>query len=175
MAKIQRKAGILGLSGIIGDKAFRQLPDGRTIECKQPDFSNREFSQGQVDTQARFKRAVRYAREASKTQPLYAALAEGQPANAYNLALSDWFKPPVIHAIKWSKGSVRVTASDNILVTDVYIKILDGEGNVLEQGHARKVDPSYASEVWEYLSSTTGGTIEATACDLAGNSVKAVL
>lgn len=83
MAKIQVKASLLGLSGTIGDKAFRQLSDGRTIECKKPDFSKRDFSQGQNDTQTRFKRAVQYAREASKTQPLYAMPAEGQPANGY--------------------------------------------------------------------------------------------
>jgi hypothetical protein len=163
------------LSGTIGDKEYRQLPDGRTIETKRHDFSKREFSQGQLETQARFKRAVQYAREASTTQPLYAALAEGQPVNAYNLALADWLKPPVIHAIQRSGASVRVRASDNILVADVYIKILDGQGNVLEQGHARKADPAYASEVWEYRSSATDGTVEATACDLAGNQVKAVL
>ena len=99
--------------------------------CKNPDFSNRAFSQGQVDTQARFKRAIRYGREASKTRPLYEALAEGQPANAYNLALSDWFKPPVIDAIQRRKGPVRMTATDNILVTEVHNKILDGGCNRL--------------------------------------------
>jgi hypothetical protein len=101
-------------------------------------------------------------------------LAEGKATNAYNLALSDWFKPPVIHHIQRRKGSVRVTASDNILVMEVYIKILDGEGKVLEQGRAKKVEPSDTSDLWEYLSSTTDGTVEATACDLAGNQVKAV-
>jgi hypothetical protein len=148
MAKVQRKAGILGLGGSIGDKVYRQLPDGRTIVSRKPDFSQREFSQSQKDTQARFKRAVAYAREASRAQPIYALLAEGKPTNAYNLALSDWFKPPVIHTIERRGGSVWVTASDNIMVTEVYIKILDGEGNVLEQGvgisirHERRNDRS---------------------------------
>jgi hypothetical protein len=68
-----------------------------------------------------------------------------------------------------------VTASDNIMVTEVYIKILDGEGNVLEQGFAKRMELSNALEVWEYRSGTKDGTIEATASDLAGNTAKALL
>ena len=67
-----------------------------------------------------------------------------------------------------------MAASDNVLVTEVRIKIVDGEGNVLEEGQAQQVNSANYPEQWEYLSSVAG-TIEATACDLAGNQTVAVV
>jgi hypothetical protein len=56
------------------------------------------------------------------------------------------------------------------MVTKVGVEIVDKDGKVLEQGEARQVEPEW----WEY-GPNAGGTIEATAWDLAGNRTKAVL
>jgi len=163
------------LSGTIGDKVFRQLPDGRTIECKKPDFSNREFSQGQVDTQARFKRAVQYAREASKTQPVYAILAEGKATNAYNLALSDWFSAPEVHAMDlsgWNGAAgdpVRVQARDDVHVKHVLVKISDGNGELLEEGRATETTEKHWFEYTTMGNYLGVLTVTVTAIDLPGN------
>jgi hypothetical protein len=170
MAKITRKGVVQGLSGSIRDLVFRQMPDGSTRVSRKPDFSRRKFSQGQKDHQNRFQQAVAYAREAAKVQPIYTELARGTTKNAYNWALSDWFNPPVIYRIKRSKGMIQVQASDNVMVTKVWIEILDKDGKVLEQGEARQVD----SDWWEYVSNVEG-TIQATAWDLAGNQMKSIL
>jgi len=174
MAKARKNAIVLGLSGSIGDLVFRQMPDGSTRVSRKPDFSRRVFSQGQKDHQSRFQQAAAYAREAAKTQPIYAELASGTAKSAYNVALSDWFNPPVIQRIERKGGLIRVAASDNVMVTEVQVRIVDGEGNVLERGQAEQVDLKNNPEWWEYLSSAEG-TIEATAQDLAGNQTKAVL
>ena len=137
MAKASKNAIVLGLSGSIGDMVFRQMPDGSTRVSRKPDFSRRVFSQGQKDHQSRFQQAAAYAREAAKTQPIYAELARGTAKSAYNVALSDWFNPPVIHHIERKSGLIRVAASDNVLVTEVQVRIVDGEGNVLERGPGR--------------------------------------
>ena len=63
MAKANKNAIVLGLSGSIGDLVFRQMPDGSTRVSRKPDFSRRVFSQGQKDHQSRFQQAVAYARE----------------------------------------------------------------------------------------------------------------
>ena len=60
--------------------------------------------------------------------------------SAYNFALSDWFNPPVIHAIERRDGRIRVEASDNVMVTRVQVTILDEEGKVVEKGKAVKAD-----------------------------------
>ena len=174
MAKVVKKANVLGLSGSIGNLVFRQMPDGSMRVSAKPDFSKRVFSREQKDHQKRFKQAVAYAREAAKTQPIYAELAKGTTKNAYNIALSDWFNPPVIHSIQRKKGCIRVMASDNVMVTEVRVRIMDAEGNVLEEGQAEQVGPVRGPERWEYLPNVEG-SIEVTVRDLAGNEARAVL
>ena len=170
MAKIKKNAIMQGLSGSVGGLVFRQMSDGSIRVSAKPDFSHRKFSQGQKDHQSRFKQAVAYAREAAKTQPIYAELAQGTTKNAYNWALSDWFNPPVIHCIERIESRIRVDARDNVLVTRVRVTIVNADGEVLESGDASQVDADW----WEYPVSTEG-IIEAVAWDMAGNKTKAVL
>ena len=105
-----------------------------------------------------------YARAAAKSKPIYAKLAAGTTKSAYNFALSDWFNPPVIHAIERKRGRIRVEASDNVMVTKVQVTVLDEEGKVLEKGNAVKADGDW----WEFVVSANG-KILAEAWDLAGN------
>ena len=170
MAKVINNVILEGLSGSIGNLVFRQMPDGSTRVSAKPDFSQRVFSREQKEQQNRFKQAVAYARQAFKAQPIYAELAEGTTKNAYNIALSDWFNPPVIHGIERNNGCIQVRASDNVLVTEVMVRIVDEAGNLLEAGQAQQVDALR----WEYVS-TVEGSVEVTARDLAGNETLAGL
>jgi hypothetical protein len=157
-----------GISGMVGDKlVFRQMRDGRTIVCARPDFSHRVWSEEQLIHHSRFQQAAAYARVASKTNPLYAELARGTAKNAYNIALSDWFHPPVIHSIERQDRRICVNATDNVLVDSVLITILDEAGKTVEQGQAVQVDEAW----WEYVTAMEG-KIRVEACDLAGNVVR---
>ncbi len=167
MAKVESNPIVRGISGKIGNLVFRQMPGGETYVSGTPNFDRRKFSKGQKDHQSRFKQAVAYAREAAKTQPIYAKLAEGTVMSAYNFALSDWFNPPVIHTIERVDGRVRVRASDNVMVVRVQVTILDEEGKVVEKGEARKVE----SDWWE-VDLSAEGKVVAEAWDLAGNIFK---
>ena len=167
MAKVRNNPVVRGISGSIGGMVFRQLPNGETWVSGKPDFSHRKFSQGQKSHQKRFKEAAAYAREAAKTHPIYAQLAVGTVKSPYNWALSDWFNPPVIHAIERMGNLIRVEASDNVMVTKVRVTILDAEGRVLEQGQAVQAEGNW----WEYVSSKEGKAA-AEAWDLAGNGVR---
>lgn len=167
MAKVTSNVMMRGLSGTLGRDFFvRTMRDGSTIVSAKPDFSHRKFSQEQLTHQSRFQSAVAYARVAAKTNPIYAQLATGTTKSAYNIALSDWFNPPVIHDIKRLNGTIHVDASDNILVHKVLITIMDEAGNVLEQGQAMQVHDTQ----WDYVTATEG-KIRAEAWDLAGNKV----
>ncbi len=170
MAKVSRNPVIQGISGGVGNLVFRQMPDGSTYVSAKPDFSRRKFSEGQKQHQSRFQRAVAYARDAAKRQPIYAELAAGTIKSAYNFALSDWFNPPVIHCVERRNGLIRVEASDNVMVTKVVIMILDGDGNVIEKGEALKVNERW----WEYAAGMEGN-VAAEAWDLAGNMVRGIL
>jgi hypothetical protein len=168
MAKVKHNILTQGLSGRVGDKlVFRQMRDGRTIVCARPGFSNRVWSEDQLTHHNRFRQAAAYARAASKTNPLYTELARGTAKNAYNIALSDWFNPPVIHTMDRQGGRIRVEATDNVLVDKVQVTILDEEGKTLEQGQAVHTGGSW----WEYVTATEG-RVRVEAWDLAGNVTK---
>ncbi len=78
MAKVRCNAAVRELSGAIGNMVFRQMPDGSTYVSSKQDFSGRKFSQKQKDHQDRFRWAAAHAREAAKSEPIYAQLAKEQ-------------------------------------------------------------------------------------------------
>jgi hypothetical protein len=169
MAKLTQNAVISGLSGSLGkDHYARHRKDGKTIISRKPDFSNRQFSEAQFNVQSGMKAAAAYARVASKENPIYAELAEKKAKkksrNAYNVAIGDWFKAPVIHRIEWDKGHIRVLASDNVMVTRVTVTILGEQGQRLEQADAR-----LNSGVWWEYQAAHNGLLRVEAWDLAGN------
>jgi hypothetical protein len=168
MARVRTNVIVEGLSGKLGDQlVFRHLRDGRTIVCAKPDFSSRVLSKDQKAHHERFRTAAAYARGASISQPIYAKLAAGTIKNAYNLALGDWFHPPVIHNIQKREGKILVQASDDVCVASLRVMIVDGAGSVLEQGNAVQLE----GDLWEYQPAAEGRVI-AEARDLAGNVVR---
>ena len=168
MAKVHKNVIVQGLSGKFGGQVvFRQLRDGRTIVCAPPDFSKRVLSQEQKAHHARFKVGAAYAKDAAKTEPLYAELAAGTLKNAYNVALADFFHPPVIHSVKRVDSYVNIQASDDVKVAKVAVTILDVDGNVLEQGEATQID----EKLWRYESGQEGRLL-VEARDLPGNVVR---
>ncbi len=168
MAKVRDNLLVQGLSGKFGDQiVFRHLRDGRTIVCKKPDFSRRKLSREQKKHHQRFKEAAAYARSAAEANPMYAQLAAGTMKNAYNIALGDWFNPPVIRSLERRGRSIRILATDDVMVTGIRVTILDKKGSVLETGEAVKGK----SDWWDYVPATEG-TIRVEARDLPGNKVQ---
>jgi len=166
MAKITTNELIKELRGAIGGMVFRQMPNGSIVVSRAPHYGKRrKYSKGQKDHQSRFKEAVMYARYGAKVHPIYAELAKGTVKSAYNIALSDWFNPPVIHEAQQRDERILVEASDNVMVTKVVITILDEEGKIVEKGEGVRQEGDW----WEYVPSTVGKTVTAEAWDLAGN------
>jgi hypothetical protein len=172
MAKTQVNPILQELSGSLGSQLmFRRLRDGRTIVCARPDFSRRKLSAGQKAHHERFKAASVYAKAAAQTQPIYAQLAAGTMKTAYNLALSDWFHPPVIHQVELRDGTVRIWASDDVCVAQVTVSILDETGNVVQQGLAVQAQQDW----WSFTPTppiTGGCKVVVEAQDLAGNGTR---
>lgn len=165
MAEVKRNMIISGVSGSLGPDHYARITrDGRTIISLKPDFSNRQFSEAQLNVQSRTKQAAEYAKAAAKDNPIYAEKAAGTSRTAYNLAFRDWRRPPVIWSIEWNVDQVRVSASDDMMVTGVTVTILDGEGQVLDQGQAEL----WMGVRWEYKTEHKGN-IRVEARDLAGN------
>jgi hypothetical protein len=167
MAKVIDNPITEGLSGKLGRHFFfPRCRNGTTLLCAVPDFSNRIFSQEQLTHQSRFQQAVAYARVAAKTHPVYAKLAPQRLQPAYNLALSDWFHPPVIHEVSRQTGCIRVHATDNVQVARVLITLVNEQAQTLEQGEA-----VYARDGWWEFETAVPreGRVLIEAFDLAGN------
>jgi hypothetical protein len=171
MAKVVDNILVRGLSGKLGDQVvIRRLRDGRTIVCNTPDFSHRRLSKKQKEHHTRFQAASTYAREASRTNPIYAKLAEGTMKNAYNVALGDWFHAPVVQRVERRGKTVRIEATDDVMVASVQVMILDEKGKIMEKGPGSRGKGDW----WEYKATTTGKVV-VEAEDLAGNVGRAEL
>jgi hypothetical protein len=171
MAKVVNNIFLRGLSGQVGGQfVIRRLKDGRTIVCKSPDFSQRKLSEAQKEHHQRVRQASAYAKPASKSNPIYARLAEGTMKNAYNVAMGDWFNPPVIQRLGRYGTAIRIWATDDVQVVGVSVSVLDENGRVVEQGEALQGRGDW----WEYVPSVAGKVV-AEARDLPGNRVKAEL
>lgn len=166
MAKAKMHGIIEGLSGSLGKGLYaRTTKSGKIIISKKPDFSNRQFSEAQLDNQNRTKLAAAYAKLAARENPIYAQKAAGTDMNPYNVALRDWRRPPVIRSMRMDQdGKILVNARDDTLVTRVVVSVLDEAGQPLEQGEAEPV----AGVWWEYHTANRG-RILVEAWDLPGN------
>lgn len=165
MAKVKQNVLIQGISGTIGNNlVFRHMKDGSIIVSAKQDFSRRVFSKRQLTHQRRFQEAVAYARDAAKSNPMYAELAKKTQKTAYNIALSDWFDPPVIQDVQRKGSLIQVKATDKVAVAKVLVFILDEEDKIVEQGEAIVQE----GPVWEYTTNANG-RIRVEAWDFAGN------
>ena len=175
MAQVRNNIIIQGLSGMIGKQILiRQDKAGRTIISARPRYNaNRILSETQKQHHDNFREAAAYAR-AARGEAVYISKAAGTPMNPYNVALADWFHAPEILDMDlgdWSgqPGKViRVKAIDDVLVSDVTVRIQGAGGALLEQGEATQADGLW----WEYTTKSTGSgslTVFAAAQDMPGN------
>ena len=176
MTKVFYNGSIANFRGRIGNLIFRQLPDGTTVVSQaQPKETGRrkkrakeKRSPRQKAHNERFADASHYARM-EQTHPVYVELAAASlMSNAYNFALKDWFKPPVIHRVERQAGAILVQATDNVTVARVRVTILDGEGKALEKGEAVRRQGDW----WQFAPKAEGASILAEAWDLPGHVTK---
>lgn len=180
MTKVLFHGSIEGFQGRMGGLIFRRLPDGTTVVTQAPPKKNKrqkkrakeKRSPRQKDHNERFSDSSSYAKWASRDNPVYAELAAADPMrNAYNFAISDWFRPPVIHRIQRRGKHIRVEATDNIQVARVRVTVLDEAGQVLEKGECTKGKGNW----WIFTPTVEGHTILAEAWDFPRNKVSLVL
>ena len=164
MAKIDINTLFKTLRGKIGDLVFRHMPDGSLVVTGLP-RKRKKDSPAQKAHQSRFTEGSSFAKWAQHEYPVYAQLAAERPMiTAYNMALSDFFHPPVIHRILRKDGRILVHASDEIMVDGVKVTISDDQGKPLEVGDAAQVEKDW----WQYTPQVEGH-VSASAWDIPGN------
>ena len=167
-----------GLSGTYKQVVFRQR-FGQTILSKRPKRKSRVASAAQELIKSTFKLAAVYAKAILVDEVIKAAYKAKAKIgeSAFNRALADYFKPPVIGEIDHSNyngqpGSIiTAVVTDDFRVASVKASISKANGNILEEGVA-VLQPDGLR--WTYTATVasaaiTGTGITITATDLPGN------
>jgi hypothetical protein len=180
MAKVKKNIVMKGLSGSLGDQlVVKGGKGGRTIISIKPTFpEDREFSDAQKEHMEDFREAMMYAKDAAKTEAVYAEKAEDTPLSAYNVAIADWFHEPEIGDIDLSGWTgqagepIRIRAVDDVKVERVTVVITDAEGVLIEQGAATQEATQEDKLWWVYTTTKPAAGLPkviAVARDLPGN------
>jgi hypothetical protein len=177
MPKVFYNGSIQNFRGRISNLIIRQLPDGTTVVSEAPPKetgrrkkrAKEKRSERQKAHNEHFSESSAYAKQAAKENSIYAEIAATNPMwNAYNIALKDRLKPPVISRIERREGRILVEATDNLMVAKVSVTIFDEEKKIIEMGDAIRQEGDW----WVFASNTPGKTIRAQAWDLANNVTK---
>ncbi|MGB3182000.1 MAG: hypothetical protein WBB45_11455 [Cyclobacteriaceae bacterium] len=147
MAVIEKNPWIKGARGMVMDSIVYRQRAGRTIVSAKPRRSARPPSEKQLQHRERFREASRYAKGAARHAikgPLYAKQADGFNS-AYNIALKDYLKAPVIHEVdlntfRGRRGDILgVYAEDNFGIAELKVSLINEAGEILAYGRAEEV------------------------------------
>lgn len=178
MARSRHNVITHGLTGKVGDLVLFSQRFGKTIMGKIP-ILTAEPSEKQLAVREKFLKAVKYASAALKdpaSKAMY-ALKAGGGITTFNLAVVDFFTPPVISEINTTAytgiaGShIDVLATDDTRVQSVKCSITNAGGQPIEEGLA--VQDAVTGR-WLYASTVVNANLAGTkitvvATDLPGN------
>lgn len=144
------KRGVIGdLSGKIGQIIIRRVKGGKVFAVT-PAIVTKPRSKLQLESQTRFAKATRYARQTMVRRPevwkVYQGKVNGPYMSANNIAIRDFMSPPTIDDIHLTdyhgrKGEpIYIEAHDKVRVARVTVRIIsvnsgdDGDGDCGESG-----------------------------------------
>ena len=167
MARIKNNFAMEGMTGKIGNIFVYRHRNGKTIVSKTPN-KTAPLSEKQKGQNQRFKLAINYAKSAlldTTLKEYYEAEAKKkQNVSAYNMALADYLKSPVINNIDHSgytggtTGEKIITeVEDNFKVIKVSVKIVTKDKSTLEEGEA-----TLSNSKWQYATTSLNATLQGT-------------
>lgn len=178
MAKVKYNVVTHGVTGKIGDLLQFRQRHGRTIIAKIAARSNTVTTAQQM-VRDKFRLAAVYAKSAMKDpalKELYKLRAVGE-ISSFNLALKDFFEPPVIGTVNTEAyqgqigNTIVITATDDTKVTKVRVQIFDSEDSLAEEGLAIKdgEEDNWIYTATTFLNPTAMGKLVVEVEDLPGN------
>lgn len=180
MTKINNNPILQGASGKMGNTHYYRVIRGTVQMCNLPGERKRTTSK-QKKQNNRFKRAIEYAKGQTRIpemKALYAKAIDDKRPSAYNVALTDFLTPPVIHLIqpRYYTGDIgsliTIKATDDFRVEKVTVTILDAGGKTIEEGEAAR--NKRKPFMWNYRATIKnrrlkGCIVRAVAEDMPGN------
>ncbi len=180
MAKNSDNLFTEGFRGTVGgNMTFSRRRSGKVIVSKRRGPSSIPPTEGQLQARERFKVGSIYAKAVMadpENKKIYADATTGDQT-AYNLALRDAIKAPVVHSIDASGyaglpgNRIVVRATDDFKVTGVKVSLRTAAGDLLEEGNAVMLPTGldWAYTATSILDQFSGAGIKATAFDLPLN------
>ena len=179
MATTKNNVIVKGASGKFGRQIVFSQRAGKTIMSKPP-LRTAPPTPKQIQQQEKFARAAAYAKNALLDPTLKEAYTteakKRQDVSPYNMAMTDYLRPPVIthvdHSAYTGNASdekIIIEVADAFKVVSVKVKITAANNSTLEEGNATLVKGK-----WEYTTTAnnatlTGTKITLTATDRPGN------
>lgn len=169
-----------GFRGTVGgNMTFSRRKSGNVIVSKRRGPSNIPPTESQLQVRERFRIGSIYAKAVMAdpaNKKIYADATTGDQT-AYNLALRDAIKAPVVHSIDASGyaglpgNRIVVRATDDFKVTGVRVSIRTATGEIVEEGNAVLLPTGldWAYTATSILDQFSGAGIKATAFDLPLN------
>lgn len=178
MARVNYNVVTHGVSGKIGDLLQFRQRNGKTIIAKIAARSGKT-TPGQQDIRDKFRLASAWAKSAIKNPDLleiYQKRAAGG-VTPYNLALKDFFSPPVINGVETGAYTgeignlIAVQVTDDTKLMEVLVQVYDSSNNLVESGPALQQGEQ---DIWVYTATTVnsdpaGGRVVVEARDMPGN------
>jgi len=181
MAHIAQNLVMQGMSGGLQKKILLKHYGKITIATAFPDRSKVKQTESQKKENGRFRAAMAYAQAQMadpKSKAEYKAIAKGLQ-KAHNMAIADFYHPPVIKSVDFSQCTgnatdpITIVAVDILKVVKIKVSVISESGNSLESGDAQQK----TRWKWEYRLSGNYSSIEQltakiTAWDKPGNSAE---
>ena len=177
MAKSINNIVTEGLSGRIGKQIVFSQRNGETIVSKFPVRTKKPTAK-QLAQQ--FSNAITYGKKALQDNALKEAYTtealKRKGVTAYNLAVADFLKAPVIETVDVSayKGlasgeKIAIAVTDNFKVTSVKVAIVGSDESTVEQGEATLKEGKWIYSTTATNTSLSGDKVVVTATDRPGN------
>lgn len=177
MATFKKNLYLQGASGMLGGQLVYKTVDGRTV-VSSPPVRKSAFSEAQLKQMTRFKYVSAYAKAALVDEQLGPVYDEAFKRlkgfrSAYQLAVTDYLRPPEIGDLHLPNGSggskLLIEAFEDPKLNRVEFLILDDNGDIMERG-----DASIESNgiQWGYVLQSDipeGGSVRVDVHDLPGN------
>lgn len=181
MAIVKSNLFVLGTSGMVGNQMVYRNSKGKLILSKRPQRT-KEQPEVQQKQMLRFKEATIYAKAAltdEDTRKAYAEKAQnsGNGLSAYNVAVADYLKAPVIRKVNLEGYSgqageeIVVSATDNFKVKEVKVEIRQSDDTLVEKGTALA---DINGLDWKYMTQSVnallaGSKVTVRVSDIPGN------
>jgi hypothetical protein len=180
MSKVKNNSALGGISALLGDTVVARKVRGQYV-FSTPRRRPRKPTPRQVVVREKFREASRYARHQNsipESKALYETGITRRKRTSYLVALSDYLNAPEVKHIdpagyRGAVGNIiRLKATDDFMVTRVFIEITDASGALIEEGDA--VREARTLDRWTYKATVSnplwiGTTIRVWAYDGPGN------